>query len=109
MKNLNVEINSEELESCSNEMIEVNKRIEQIFNRVEKIISEVHNTDNWKGDTCEAYYSRFQELKEYFPKVNNGIENFARFLNVTSSNYTKAESTINKSIDTNKDKLDVNS
>ena len=109
MKNLNLEINSEELETCAQEMIEVKHKINQIFKRIDQLIDEVHDTDCWQGDTCEAFYERYLQLKEYFPKINIGIENFSKFLNTTSSNYKKAEKTIGSNIDSNKEKLNVNS
>lgn len=109
MKNLNVEINSEKIENCALKINEVGKNIEQIFKQIDTIMEEIHNENNWQGDTCDAYYNRYLELKEYFPKVNNGINNISEFLYTTSNNYKDAEKTINASVDSNLNNLNVNS
>ena len=108
-KNLNIEINNEALNECASNIEEIGKRIEEIFKNVDDIMISVHNTDVWKGDTNEEYYNRYLELKKYFPKVNNGIKTYSKFLKDTSSNYNEGENKINSSINDNENSLDVNS
>ena len=107
-KNLNVEINSGSLESCANRIDTINGRIEEIFNNIDTIMSNVNNNDNWKGDTSKEYHERYLLLKEYFPKINNGLENYSKFLRTTANNYETAENKINSNIDVNTDNLTVN-
>ena len=107
-KNLNVQMNSVQLEQAAIKMDTVNQRIESIFNNIDIIMSNINNNDNWKGDTNKEYYNRYLELKEYFPKIVKGIETYSKFLKVTSSNYDSAENQINNNIETNLDNLNIN-
>lgn len=107
-KNLNIEINSESLNDCANKIDSINTRIEDIFNNIDSIMNNVNNNDNWKGDTSIKYHERYLELKEYFPKINNGLKTYANFLRTTSGNYSSTENKINSDIDTNSENLTVN-
>lgn len=108
MKNSNIKIKSDDLKSCATKIESIGKNIEEIFNRVDEIMTSVYDSDVWKGETNEAYYNRYLELKKYFPKVNKGIVSYAKFLNVTSENYINEESKINSDINSNIDSLNVN-
>ena len=107
-KNLNIEMNSESLNDCAIKIDNINTRIEEIFNNIDSIMMNVNNNDNWKGDTSRDYHDRYLLLKEYFPKINNGLKVYANFLRTTSSNYSNTENKINSNIDTNIDNLTVN-
>lgn len=103
-----MKVNNEALNQTAIKMDTINKRIESIFNNIDTIMSNVNNNDNWKGDTNTAFYNKYLELKEYFPKIVNGIEAYSSFLKNTSENYENAENKINTNIETNLENLNVN-
>ena len=108
-KNFDMEINSEGLLSNADEMEKIGKNIEDIFSRVDTIMKKLHNSDTWKGDANEAFYEKYQKLYDYFPRINNGIKKYVKYLRVTSDNYSNAELLINNDVDSNIVSLDVNS
>ena len=107
-KNLNIEMNSESVNDCASKIENINTRIEDIFNNIDTIMSNVNNNDNWKGDTSRDYHDRYLLLKEYFPKINNGLRTYANFLRTTAGNYSSTENKINSNVDTNLENLTVN-
>ncbi len=109
MKNLSIEINSEALIDNAIEMEKVGENIEEIFNNINDIMRKLHNSDVWKGETNDAFFDKYLELYEYFPKINSGIKKCAKFIKITSNNYTNAEVIINNDVDENIVSLDVNS
>ena len=104
----NLSINSESLNEAIVKMDQSNKRIEELFTKIENTMKSFHDNEIWSGNTNEAYYNRFLELQGYFPKVNTSLSNFSKFLKVTNENYISAENSINSDIDKNEINLNVN-
>lgn len=108
-KNLNIEMNSKQLESCAEKLSNINENIAQIFERVKTIMDNINVNETWEGDACDAYYERYEELRDYFEKINKGIEIYSNFLKTTATNYEKVEKQIGMNIDSNSEELNVNS
>ena len=76
---------------------------------IKEIASNMRTTkENWKGNTNEAFIIRYKELKEYFPKIVEGIDTYATFLDDVSSSYEFRENDINNNIENNDINLEVN-
>ena len=106
--NLNLGINSELLNDAILKMENSNKRIEEILANIDNTVKSLYNNDIWSGNTNEAYYERFEELKAIFPNINTSLTNLVKYLKVTNENYINAENSINNNIDTNNTNLNVN-
>ena len=103
-----MKINSEEFEKIIEEFEIASSNIEEIFKRIDNTMSGLHNNDVWQGLANESYYNRCKTLNLLFPKVNNTLDNYIKFLNTTLDNYVRQENIINQSADNNSTNLDVN-
>lgn len=101
-------VNSKALNEAIIEMEKIDKNIEELFTKIESTMRSFHDNDIWSGNTNEAYYNRFLELQQYFPKINTSLSIFVKFLRITNSNYESAEQSINNDIDKNEINLTVN-
>ena len=89
-------------------MKDTKNSIEELFKKIDQTFNKFHNNDIWTGIANESYFKRYQTLNLIFPKVNETLDNYIKFLETTLENYKKLESTINESVDTNADTLNVN-
>ncbi|MBR1385859.1 MAG: WXG100 family type VII secretion target [Bacilli bacterium] len=105
--NLNLEINSAALDAVTNKIEATSNKIEELFNKINNSMKELHKSEIWSGDANESCYKRFQELSEYFPKINAGLDTYISFLRKTNENFVNAENSINRQVDTNEVELNV--
>lgn len=103
-----MKIDNKALNQTALKMDNINKRIEDIFKNIDTIMTNIYNSEKWQGETNTEYYNKYLKLKEYFPKINKGIETYSSFLKTTASNYENAENKLNSNIENNLDELNVN-
>lgn len=101
-------MNSSAVEEIAIKMEKTGEKIKEIFDNVDLLMNNVNDNDNWYGQTNEAYYNRYLKLKEYFPKVLEGIDIYSAFLNNVGVNYEDKENDLNRNIEFNDDNLNVN-
>ncbi len=106
--NKNLSIDSKGLDSATDEMEKCVNEIKDLFERCNNTFKSMHNSDLWSGEANDSFYNRYNELSSIFPKVNEGLDIYIKFLRITSGNYQDGENKINNNIDTNDIKLNVN-
>ena len=62
----------------------------------------------WDGKAGESISRKIKEYKECFPTMVESLETYIKFLRETLDNYKRAEETLNKSIESNAEELNVN-
>ena len=101
-------MNSVAIKEIASNMRTTKEKINDIFNEVDSLMMNVNDNDNWKGNTNEAFINRYKELKEYFPKIVEGINTYGTFLDDVASSYEEKENNINSNIENNDIYLEVN-
>ncbi len=101
-------MNSVAIKEIADNMQNTKDRIKDIFDNIDELMMNVNDNDNWKGNTNEAFINRYKELKEYFPKIIEGINTYGIFLDNVSTNYEYKENDIKNNIENNDINLDVN-
>ncbi len=83
--------------------------VNQIFQREDKNMERINQTEAWAGDTQEVVYNKYQELKENYNPILNSLQTYINFMKQTVSDYKELEGKINSDADNNASELDVNS
>ena len=100
-------MNSNAVKEIAVKIEKTGERIKEIFDNVDLLMNNVYNNENWQGQTNTAYYERYLKLKEYFPKVLEGINTYSVFLNDAGVNYEDKENDLNRNVEFNDDNLNV--
>ena len=82
--------------------------IQDIFDKQNIDMDKINGTEIWNSDTQKIITTKYNKLKPEYDKIIESLNNYVSFMNNTINSYKKLEDTINNSIDTNIDNLNVN-
>lgn len=100
------------VDNFENIILDLERRKENmrnIFDRADKNIERINETDVWTSPAEREFYSKYKELSSNYNEIINGINSYINFLRNALSNYKTLENTTNQDIDSNSTTLDVNS
>ena len=100
---------STEFENIINTLELSSNRIKDVFARENKNMSNIDNTDVWRGKTQEKIYEKYKGLSENYEGISDSLDIFIKFLKTTLQNYTNLETKIQSNQVNNSSQLDVNS
>ncbi len=85
------------------------KNLEEIYSDINMRIKIIDGTDPiWKGRTQKAVYSYYEEIASGFNDTVKKFKDISIFLNRTLENHLNSDKSINESVDSNVENLDVN-
>ena len=85
------------------------KRLEQLYKELDNKLSVLNGgNETWKGKAQGVFYDHYSRVSAHYPDVIDQLNSYVLFLAETIDNYTLRDSDINKDIDKNEEKLDVN-
>ncbi len=71
----------------------------KIKSLTEEMTNEINNLKNtWEGESAENTVSKFKSLSSTFEEKFNTINNYAKYLEETASQYDAAEKQINEGV-----------
>lgn len=82
--------------------------VNEKFDNMCKIMNTIDgNNEVWKGKTARKVNEKFALFSSNFPNIIEKLNNYNKYLQNVIDNYTKAEESINHSLDNNEGDLKV--
>ena len=109
MNNENINISSfEGFETVINNLTKSLNTIKDALGYEDNSSKRFEDKEIWDGKAGESISRKIKEYKECFPTMVESLETYIKFLRETLDNYKRAEETLNKSIESNAEELNVN-
>lgn len=83
-----------EVKTCAQEMRRLNTSLDSVLQKAKEDMRSLSNI--WQSDGSEVIRQRFEHFSQKFEKEREVIEEYARFLDLTSASYDTLESTISE-------------
>lgn len=104
----NILINEEEMKNTISKLDEEISKLESIYNDIDNKMKEIdENSDIFSGDVEKTAYDYYLKISSGFPNSINQMKSLKVFLENTLSNYMNSDQKLNKSIEDNKDNLEI--
>ena len=100
---------AEEFENRISMIREASKNIKRIFENENINIETINNTDIWYGIANQAFYEKYNDLKNNYNGIENSLDNIVRFLEGVLNSYKATNNSINNDINAMDDSLNINS
>ena len=100
--------NFEDFDKTINNLEEIKKRIEEIFNNQNNNFDNINETEIWTSKTQKALSQKYDIFKIEYDDILVSLQNYINFMRTTLNNYKELDNKLNEDQDNNDTNLDVN-